>query len=239
MRLLDNSDYNIDVVVIVFDRYDKEMSIKQMERDPRGAAPSNTAHQISGKRSVPNYRLFLKCSANNAALAVFLCENLASTISNHLQANKSLIVSGGFKDPKMVKMISNTGIVNMDHLFSTHKKADTRIVLHATDLAENHCRIIVRCNDTDVLILLLYYRAEGLLPYEVFMHSGHSGKLTMRVRYAPVHTIAQNIDPSVLKCFPVAHALTGCDTTISFFKIRKQTAFNKLSQNIECVGKLS
>ena len=35
------------------------------------------------------------------------------------------------------------------------------------------------------------------------------------------------------------HALTGCDTTSSFFKIGKQTAFNKLSQNIECVGKLS
>ena len=92
LRLLDNSDYNIDVVVIVFDCYDEKMSIKQMERDPRGAAPSNTAYQISGKRSFPNYRLFLKCSANKAALAEFLCENLASTISINFQANKSLIV---------------------------------------------------------------------------------------------------------------------------------------------------
>ena len=71
------------------------------------------------------------------------------------------------------------------------------------------------------------------------MHSGHSGKLTMREWYVPVHTIAQNIDPRVLKCLPAAHALTGCDTTSSFFKIGKQTAFNKLSQNIECVDKLS
>ena len=181
------------------------MSIKQMERDRR---------------------LFLDCSANKAALAEFLCENLASTISNDPQANNSLIVSGGFKDTKIVKMISNTGIVNMDHFFSTHEEADTQIVLHATDLAENHCRIIVRCDDTDVLILLLlYYRAEGFLPCEVFMHLGHSGKLTMRERYVTVHTIDQNIDPRVLKYLPAAHALTGCDTTSSFFKIGKQTTF--------------
>ena len=71
------------------------------------------------------------------------------------------------------------------------------------------------------------------------MHSGHSGKLTMREWYVTVHTIAQNIDPRVLKCLPAAHALTGCDTTSYFFKIGMQTAFNKLSQNIECVSKLS
>ena len=61
------------------------------------------------------------------------------------------------------------------------------------------------------------------------MHSGHSGKLTMREQYAHVHTVAQNIDPSVLKCLPVARALTECDTTISFFKIRKQYLNNNMS----------
>ena len=59
LRLLENADLNTDVITIVFDRYNKEKSIKQMEQERRGASQIqiNPSHQVSGLHEVPNYRL--------------------------------------------------------------------------------------------------------------------------------------------------------------------------------------
>jgi hypothetical protein len=177
---------------------------------------------------VPNYRLFLKGSANKAALAAFVCESIAASAPAHLEQNKAIILAGGFANGETVKSIMNSGVVTIPHLFSTQEEADTRIILHSIDLARTHCRVIVRCDDTDVLVLLLYYFGRGLLADEVFMHAGHSGKIVTRERYIPFHTIAGELGNSVVACLPAAHALTGCDTTSALFKIGKRTAFVKL-----------
>ena len=47
-----------------------------------------------------------------------------------------------------VKSLKNSGVAILDHLFPTHEEADTRIVLHAIDLAKSHNRIVVHCDDT-------------------------------------------------------------------------------------------
>ena len=127
----------------------------------------------------------------------------------------------------------------MPHLFSTQEEADTRLVLHVIELATTHIRVIVRCDDTDVLVLLLYYCDRGLLAYEVYMHAGHGVKIATRERNIPFHTIAGKLDNGVSACLPAAHPLTRCDTTSAFFKIGKRTAFTKLVEHIASVQQLS
>ena len=56
LRLMENADLRADVITVVFDRYDKENSIKQMERERRGAGEITASHLVSGAREVPNYR---------------------------------------------------------------------------------------------------------------------------------------------------------------------------------------
>ena len=124
-------------------------------------------------------------------------------------------------------------------LSSYQEKADTRLILHAIDLAKTHQRIIIRCDDTDVLVLLLYYRASVYLTGEIYMHAGHVVKTTNRERYIPVHLMFKVIGKSVCRCLPAFHALTGCDTTNSLFRIGKKSAFKILECHIEDLRELS
>ena len=66
---------SIDTVVLVFDRYDKEYSIKNIARQRRGAVDFGVnKYHITGNREVPNYRNFLKSKDNKQGLESFICE---------------------------------------------------------------------------------------------------------------------------------------------------------------------
>jgi len=56
------------------------------------------------------------------------------------------------------------------------------MILHACHLSQQHGRLIVRCDDIDVLVLLVHYHSGGHLSDEVYIYAGHSGK----ERYVPV-----------------------------------------------------
>ena len=92
LRMLEQEDLGTDLVTVVFDRYDKDDSIKQMER--RRAGETTPSHQITGLREVPNYRLFLKGSANKAALSPFVCETIAASAPARLKQNNTSIFAG-------------------------------------------------------------------------------------------------------------------------------------------------
>lgn len=75
---------------------------------------------------------------------------------------------------------------------STHEEADTRMILHAIHVSY-FPRTIIRCDDTDVLVLLLYYQSRGELSNDVYMHTGHSGKFVSWERFVPVTKIAKAV----------------------------------------------
>ena len=50
------SNLGVTSVTLVFDRYDCEISIKQLERDRRTGRDTTPTYVISGRRRVPNYR---------------------------------------------------------------------------------------------------------------------------------------------------------------------------------------
>ena len=41
-------------------------------------------------------------------------------------------------------------------------------------------------------------------------------------RYIPVYELGRTLSPTACQILPVAHALTGCDTTSSLFRIGKK-----------------
>ena len=155
-----------------------------------------STHQIKGGRQVPNYRQFLKSADNKASLANFISEYILQHASEQLPYGKSIILAGGFSDRKIVMGVGIDSVFPLDSLQSTQDEADTRMLLHAVSLSSVNQRIIVRCDDTNVLVLLIHYFNRGLLAKEVFMFTGHSGK----ERYIPIHDTATELGTSVCEC---------------------------------------
>ena len=69
------------------------------------------------------------------------------------------------------------------------------MVLHAIHLAESYSRIIVRSDDTDVEVLLIYYASKYMFGSSlVYMHAGHG----MRERYVSINTICEKIGKYII-----------------------------------------
>ena len=67
---------------------------------------------------------------------------------------------------------------------------------------------------------------------KVYMNAGHCSKTTNRQRFIPINEITSKIWQDVSICLPASHAISGCDTTSSHFKISKRTAYSTLVVNI-------
>ena len=114
---------------------------------------------------------------------------------------------------ELVKILHGGQASNMEELYSTQEEADTRLLLHAIRASQNHSRVIIRCNDTDVILLIL------LQPRTTVRGGVHAcGAFKENVtneRYVPIHTIAGKLTEDVCSILPAVHALSGCDTNSS------------------------
>ena len=171
---------------------------------------------ISGRRRVPNYRKLIKNATNKSALASFICVYLTDSAPQILKEHQWLMLAGGFSNGLLLKVVEHT-----------------RILLHTIDLVTTHSMIIVRIDDTDILVLLIYYWGKGVFANcKVYMNAGHCSKTTNGQRFIPVNKIKSNIGQDVSISLPASPAISGCDTTSSLFKIGKRTAYNTLVVNI-------
>ena len=141
---------------MVFDRYYCEISVKQLERDRRTGRGTTPTYVSSGRRRVPAYREFMKNATNKSALAEFICVYLADTAPQILKEHQWLMLAGGLTNGQLVEVVEHTGVRERPEL--SHEEADT------IDLATIQSRIIVRCDDTDVLFLLICYCARVCSP---------------------------------------------------------------------------
>ena len=233
ITLYKNPDLDINTLVLVYDRYDITSSIKGKERQRRGDISSTVggpSHMIMGNRHVPNYRQFLRSGQNKMALIYFLSKYIEEKAPERIPQERTLVIAGGYLNGEIVREIDDQGGRNLDKLFSTHEEADTKMILHATHMS-SYPRTIIRSDDTDFLVLLLYYQSRGSLSNDVYMHSGHSGKFVTRERFIPVSKIAEVLGKQQCSILPAAHALTGCDTTSGLFKLGKRTAYTILQKH--------
>lgn len=171
-------------------------------------------YQLKGNRDVSNYIRLLKSSANEASLAVFLstCEKGQGILS----VNTSIVLAGGFADGEIMKIVHG-GVSCLEELESTRRR-----LTHSTVLSRDHSRIIVRCDDTDVLVLLLHYSSKGILANEVYVRAGYSDK---KKHYILIHQIFSK--------------LSGCDTTRGLHRLGKRTAYSALAKNADVLQGLT
>jgi hypothetical protein len=84
-------------------------------------------------------------------------------------------------------------------------------------------RIIIKSPDTDVLLLCIHFFPSMSNTKELCFKAETVTRTKDGRRYLSVHDVCHIQGPLVCKLFPAVHALTGCDTTSSFFRIGKKT----------------
>lgn len=202
--------HSAERVDLVWDVY-KEDSLKKATREKRGFGQRR---KVSPTTRIPSdWKGFLRVDANKSELFNFLAQQV---ISQPIPEGKEIYST--FEE----KVLCSPKRAQMSMLEPcNHEEADTRLMVHVLDASVcGHQRIIVRTNDTDVVVLAVSI-AKSIQANELWVLYG-TGKHT---RYLPAHTIASIIGPDKASVLPLFHAFTGCDT-VSFFGGRgKKTAW--------------
>ena len=91
------------------------------------------------------------------------------------------------------------------------------MILHAWHASSTKERIVIQSPDTDVAVLAIH-AYQMIQCNEIWFKTGVRDK----VRFVPVHLIAEKLGRSVCAAIPAFHALTGCDSTSGLFQIGKK-----------------
>ena len=114
-----------------------------------------------------------------------------------------------------------------------HQEADTRIIWHiqhtshGSDQAKN---ILVRANETDVLVLLIYHQTH-FLNSQVWLDCGVSSNNSRRT--INVTCITEDHGHDLVEALSGYHAFTGSDFTAAFARLGKVKPFKIIKKNNE------
>lgn len=212
----------------VSDRY-LTPSIKDIEHQKRGA-DEELIITITGKDQTrpKNWQEALASTSFKTELIRFLSrewENdaYAKTLAGHtvfLTVDTKCYVFTAHYNGK----VNKTEVAELE---CQHEEADTRMIFHLYHIVsttDSSTKINVRCNDTDVFILLMYHMAQmseihGFMP-KVWLDIGLSGKNSRR--YIELHLLVDTLDNALINALPGYHAFTGCDYTASFMNKGKK-----------------
>ena len=195
-------------------------------------------YEVIESRVIPDWKKFISSGENKQSLIKFLSDYIVEHINqkSSLQEGQSLYLVGLFSNTETVKMLNQNGMLDCSCLVSTQEEADTRIILHAlySDklYQENNVqgRIVVKSPDTDLLVLLVHYFPKMKNPIELWFQTGLITSTRDYRRYIPIHELCKSLSSVVCEILPAAYALTGCDTTSSFFGIGKNSMFKALKE---------
>ena len=205
-----------DIVHLVADRYDTNMSIKAGERKRR-ADMYNEAPEIiirSSQQAMPrSLKSFLSNPKNKDNLNDFVFSQWVSTMPTSLKPQQCLILSGGFRNHERVVSLTTNGAEELSDAYCSHEEADTRLIFHIEDSKERHkiTTAVIWSPDTDIFLLGLHFCTK------IDIHIWFKTGVKEGTRYIPIHTLAEKLGNDVCSVLLPFHALTGCDS-VSFFK---------------------
>ena len=186
-----------------------EVTIKSVHSAKRYDLEGAKGYDIADHYQTPSPDTFFPLAENKQRLLAYLCENWSAFKYLPDLGTKSLILGGGFESIDTTVMIRNGQTFPIAELESTQPEADTRIILHAIYCAQKQgmdC-IIIMSNDTDVIVMLIYYGNTLLkcVP-ELWINSALD-------TYLPIHEIVNSLGPQQCRVLPFIHSISGRDTT--------------------------
>ncbi len=207
------------------DRYDRNDSLKSNEREHRKAKSRRTSkrYEIKGNMATPPFKEFMSSPENKQELQHFICEHWSETYSE----DPDLYISGGFMDEAKAIVVSDGVTLPVVDLECSHEEADTRILLHAvySVLTLGAQRIVVYANDTDVIVMCIYYTLKYNIP-EMWVR-------TEPGLYLPVHELVRKLSEEDINLLPFLHALSGKDDTSYLANIGKSKMW-KAHKEVDC-----
>ena len=204
---------------VVFDQY-RPLSIKSARRSQR-VGRKRPIRKVIDRDDLPlpqTWKNFIALDENKEDLAIFL----SGKLSAFREAGKEVVIGGSIPNG----FFSTRGLI--PRLKANHEEADKRIILHMLEAFDcEYESILVKCRDTDVLLLLVHFTRgrEG----KVWMVSGTSKEQECY----PVHLINRSLHEEVVDNVLGFHALTGCDTVSSFAGHGKKSCWTVFLQHPE------
>ena len=200
-----------DRVDIVWDCY-RDNSLKSSVRKKRG---SGIRRRVKGDVALPrNWPEFLRNSQNKEELFHFLSENLKLIKEDGklviATQGADFVTSGNICEEQRARLSP-----------CSHEEADTRLIVHCSDLARmSHTDIMIRTSDTDVVVLATaHYHSLQLEKLWIAFGAGS------HFRLLPIHDYASTLGPYKAAASLMFHSFTGCDTVSFFFGVGKKTCW--------------
>ncbi len=199
-------------VEIVNDTYYKE-SVKSGTRDKRGEQGRRVHVQGFDQEMLKRneWLSFFHNIENKTDLI-----RVAANFLRSQEAKKHICVPLLFTDKEETWKITRDSATMLFQC--NHEDADTRLILHACLEDTN---VVIVAKDTDVFILMVYAYCMERPKAKWYMKIDHD-------RFIDIEKVVKFLGDTVSKQLPAIHALTGCDTTSSFFGIGKVKLIKKL-----------
>lgn len=227
---------NASTVIINFDQYFSP-SIKDTEHLLRGSKDHVFHITGSDQRAPSNFHAELKNINFKKAIVEFFIQDwendhyapflgVKNVYINYDKCYKYEVING-----KIVKSLCSK------YTCSLHEEADTKIVhnLCAIDYDSN---VVIRCSDTDILIILLGNMEYLKNKLQIWMHLGVGN----HQRFINVTKLYNKLGEKLSKALPAFHAFTGCDFNPAFYrkgKKRPLTILEKSEKYIDAFIKIS
>lgn len=204
-------------VIVTFDQYFSP-SIKDNEHTLRGTS-RNECYQITGGEQTrpADFSTVLKNINFKEALVKFILNDWRSPAMAPFIKNKTIYVNYQtcYKYEELNGTVLRTEEENL--ACPGHEESDTKVIFHACQV-EQDSNVVIRCSDTDILIIAL-----GNMQF-----TNENVKIWLKVgvgnneRYINVSKLYELLGPDLSRALPAFHAFTGCDFNPAYFKKGKK-----------------
>ena len=185
-------------VDLIFEHY-KFPSIKDIERGNRDADRNSNFQIVGPSQTRPSdMKTALKSTSFKESLVDFLVKSWDNQELSRIIQDTTVYVTTKEKCFSCRNVNGTLCNTEEHHLESDQEEADYRMMLHLADI-EEQSNVVVKCNDTDVLIILLG-NIEKFQPKNVWIEHGFVSNNSLR--FLNVNLLAGNLGSRICKALP-------------------------------------
>lgn len=219
--------FKSSVIHLIFDQYFSP-SIKDYERNKRGSASEKQYIITADMKLTSTLLVELRNSNFKKTFVRFLIEHWKLDEMAPYLGNKTVLLNYDqcYEYKQITKENGQVAVdrsINPLYTAPRHEEADTKIV-HSVCNLNRDGSVIIKCDDTDILVILLgnMYKLKQKLQINLLFG------VSQHLRFIDVTNLHAELGEQLCKALPAFHAFTGCDQNPSFFMKGKRRPYNLL-----------